>query len=176
MAGQIWDYAPKILDAGMTDDFARLFAVRAVARISDPKEMRPAFDSDEEEGEGDDDDDDGEDGGDGRGRGARGRWGGRGRRGDRGVERVVRQGVIDRGRGGLAIGAGGERRAGEALAVVGGVDEARQPAQRRRTNALPPPAPRTGRVGGVAPAQVPLRVQVPTHVEDSQIRTLQVTV
>lgn len=39
LAGQIWDYAPEILDVGMTDEFARLFAVEAVARISDLEEM-----------------------------------------------------------------------------------------------------------------------------------------
>lgn len=46
LAGQIWDYAPKILDVGMTEEFARLFAVHAVARISDPAEMCLAFDDD----------------------------------------------------------------------------------------------------------------------------------
>lgn len=176
LAGQIWDYAPEIQDVGMTDEFAQLFAARAVARISDPEEMRPAFDSDEEEGDGGDDGDDGDDGGGGRERGARGRRGDKGRRGDRGVDRVVRQAVIDRGRGGLAIGAGGEGRVGEVLAAVGGDDEPRRPTQRRRTDVLPPPALRIGRVGGVPPAQVPLQVRVPSHMEDAQIRTLQITV
>lgn len=56
LAGQVWDYAPEIQDAGMIEEFARLFTTWAVARIFDPEEMRPAFDSDGEEG-GDDGDD-----------------------------------------------------------------------------------------------------------------------
>lgn len=39
LAAQIWDYAPKVLDVGMTHEFAGLFVVRVVARISDPEEM-----------------------------------------------------------------------------------------------------------------------------------------
>lgn len=57
--------------------------------------------------------------------------------------------VVDRGRGGLAIGAGGEERVGEMIVVVGGHDDFRQPSQRRRSDVLPPPTPRTGRgIGG----------------------------
>lgn len=43
LAGQIWDYALEIVDAGMTNDFAALFAGHVVARISDPTEMIPEF-------------------------------------------------------------------------------------------------------------------------------------
>lgn len=83
------------------------------------------------------------------------------------MERAVRWEVMDRGRGGLAIGAGGEGRMGEVLAIVGGTDEVIRPAQRRRTDVLPPPALRTGRVRGDALTQVPLQVRIPTHVEDA---------
>lgn len=65
LAGQIWDYAPEILNAGMTDEFARLFAARAVVRISNPMEMQPTFDDNEDEGGGDGDE--GDDGGGGGG-------------------------------------------------------------------------------------------------------------
>ncbi|XP_059068890.1 adoMet-dependent rRNA methyltransferase SPB1-like [Cryptomeria japonica] len=41
----------------MTDEFARLFTVRVVARISDPEEMRSSFDDDDDEGGGDKEDD-----------------------------------------------------------------------------------------------------------------------
>lgn len=74
---------------------------------------------------------------------------------------------MDRGRSGLAIGAGGEGRMGEVLAAVGGMDKVIRPAQRRRMDVLPPPAPRTGRVRGDTPTQVPLRVRIPPHVEDA---------
>lgn len=83
---------------------------------------------------------------------------------------------MDRGRGGLANGAGEEGRVGEVMAAVGGIDEWRRSAHRRRTDELSPPAPRTGRGIGGTPSQVPLWVRVPTHVEDAQIRTLQLTV
>lgn len=43
------------------------------------------------------------------------------------MERAVRRVVMDRGRGGLAIGAGGEGRVGEVLAVVGGTNEVTWP-------------------------------------------------
>lgn len=49
LAGQIWDYAPEIVDAGMTDEFIALFAARAVAQISDLVEMIPSFDDDEDD-------------------------------------------------------------------------------------------------------------------------------
>lgn len=52
LAGQIWDYTPKIVDVGMTHKFAGLFAAWAVARISDLAEMILAFDDDEEVDEG----------------------------------------------------------------------------------------------------------------------------
>lgn len=79
------------------------------------------------------------------------------------MERVVRQAVEDRGREGLAIGAGGEGRVGEVIEVVGGIDDFRQPAQRRRSDILPPPAPRIGRGTGGTTTQVPLQIQIPTH-------------
>lgn len=41
------------------------------------------------------------------------------------MERVVRRVVVDRGRVGLAIGARGEERVGEVIAVVGGTYEFR---------------------------------------------------
>lgn len=83
------------------------------------------------------------------------------------MQRAVRQGRIERGRGGLAIGAGREGRVTEVLAAVGGEEEMVRPAQRRRVDILPPPVPRTGRVGGVPPAEGPLQVRVPGHVEDA---------
>lgn len=56
---------------------------------------------------------------------------------------------MDRGRGGLVIREREEGRVGEVMVVVGGTDDWRRPAQRRRTDELPPPAPRTGRgIGG----------------------------
>lgn len=140
--GHIWDYAPEIMDARMTDKFAALFTTWAVARISDPAEMIPSFDDDEEVDEGGGDGGGG-DGGDGRG-GGRGRQGekrrldrgrlDRGRRGERGVdggareiqgERVGKQVAMDRGRGGLAIRAREEEWVGEVLAMVGGYDDFR---------------------------------------------------
>lgn len=67
LANQIWDYAPNIVDVGMTYKFAKLFATRAVARISDLAEMIPTFDDEEEvdEGGGDGGGGDGGDGGGG---------------------------------------------------------------------------------------------------------------
>lgn len=112
----------------MTHEFAGLFAAHVVARISDPEEMRSAFDDDEEDvgGDGDDGDDGG--GGGQRGRGYRRRRGDRGRDGGGWVERAVRRAVMDRGRGGLAIGAGEEERVGEVMAAMGGTEEWRQSA------------------------------------------------
>ncbi|XP_059064175.1 disease resistance protein Roq1-like [Cryptomeria japonica] len=49
LADQIWDYAPEIVDAGMTDKFAALFVACTVARISDLVEMIPAFDDDKDD-------------------------------------------------------------------------------------------------------------------------------
>ncbi|XP_059076310.1 pathogenesis-related protein PR-4-like [Cryptomeria japonica] len=48
LVGQIWDYAPEIVDVGMTNEFAGLFTVCAVDRISDPAKMILAFDDDVE--------------------------------------------------------------------------------------------------------------------------------
>lgn len=59
---------PEILDAGMMDEFARLFAARAMAKISDPMEMHPTFDDDEVGGGDGGFDDGGDNGGGGRGR------------------------------------------------------------------------------------------------------------
>lgn len=72
------------------------------------------------------------------------------------MERAVWRAVVDRGRGGLAIRARGEERVGEVIAVVGGIDELRRPAQRRRTDVLLPPTPRTGGRTGSTSSQVPL--------------------
>ncbi|XP_059064840.1 uncharacterized protein LOC131856900 [Cryptomeria japonica] len=110
--------------------------------------------------------------------------GDQGRRGDRGgvggdggirVERVVQQAVEDRGKGGLAIEAGGGWRAGEVIATVGGIDNLRQPTQRRRSDVLPPPVPRIGRGTRGTTTQVPLQIRIPTHREDAQIRSLQLS-
>lgn len=88
---------------------------------------------------------------------------------DRGiqVERVVWWVMMDRGRGGLAIMEGGEERVGEVIAAVGGADELRRSAQRRRTGALPPPVSRSGGRMGSTSSQVPLQIQILTHQEDA---------
>lgn len=75
---------------GMTHEFASLFAAHVVARISDPEEMQPAFDDDEEDVGGDGDDGDDGDGGGQWGRGYQGRRGDRGRDEGGRVERAVR--------------------------------------------------------------------------------------
>lgn len=49
LTGQMWNYALEIMDARMTEEFATLFAAHVVARISDPVEMTPAFDDDEDD-------------------------------------------------------------------------------------------------------------------------------
>lgn len=47
----------------MTDEFTRLFAAWAVAKISDLEEMWPSFDDDDDDEGGGDDEDDGDGGG-----------------------------------------------------------------------------------------------------------------
>lgn len=49
LTSQIWDYAYGVVDAVMTEKFMALFVAHVVARISDPMEMIPAFDEDEDE-------------------------------------------------------------------------------------------------------------------------------
>lgn len=45
----IWDYGFGIVDAGMMQEFSAYFVAHVVAQISDPVEMIPAFDDDEDE-------------------------------------------------------------------------------------------------------------------------------
>ncbi|XP_059075203.1 uncharacterized protein LOC131875179 [Cryptomeria japonica] len=49
LARQIWDYGAGIVDAGMTEEFAAYFVAHVMAQISDPAEMLPTFDDDEDE-------------------------------------------------------------------------------------------------------------------------------
>lgn len=49
LVGHIWDYGAGVVDVGMTEEFSTYFMAHIVARISDPAEMLPAFDDDEDE-------------------------------------------------------------------------------------------------------------------------------
>ncbi|XP_057859678.2 cold shock protein 2-like [Cryptomeria japonica] len=147
--------------------------------------MLPAFDDEEDEqperqggvrqideegeevGQGGGDDGGGDGGGGGGGyggdRGGLGRD--RGQGGDGGRDRAR-----DRGRGGdgerggeLVLGVGGVGRVGAMLAAVGGIEDDRRPAQRRRSNVLPPVTPQIGKSMGGTTTQVPIQIRVPTH-------------
>ncbi|XP_057857843.2 splicing factor U2af small subunit B-like [Cryptomeria japonica] len=140
LAGQIWDYGAGVVDVGMTEEFSTYFMAYAVACISDSTELLPSFDDDEEQhpqrpgGARQREEYKGEEVGEGGGGGGRG-YGGGGDGGGRG-------GAKGRsGRGGLVLSAGGGGRLGAVLAIVGGIEDDRQPAQRKRSNVLSPTMP-----------------------------------